>query len=169
MIPGFWFLVGAGAVKVASFGWLVSIATSPVAVGSRKRFLETNKEGLENLVKLGIGPAEPYLTALRQDFELLESHVETGWSETYLFSAATRVANWKFWEHTYGFVTGAYELGANAASAATRATGDAFNGVAKPLEEVFDRFNKYADEVFDSITPAPVKKNDSDNRHSRPD
>jgi hypothetical protein len=114
MTPGLVLLAGAVAAKVVSIGWLASIATSPVAVGSRKRFLETNKQGLDNLIALGVASADGY-ASLKKDFELLESTAEKGWDTPELFAAASRVSSWKFIEHTYGAVTGTYRLSANTA------------------------------------------------------
>ncbi len=132
MNPGLLLIVGAAAVKIVSVGWLVSIATSPVAIASRKRFLEANKEGLENIVKLGIGPNAEDLKALRKDFKLLQARVDTGWGETHLFFAALRVSNWKFWEHTAGAIKGACELSTNMAGSGLDSLSRGFDWITTP-------------------------------------
>lgn len=119
MDPRLVLLIGAGILKLFSVGWLASIATSPVALASRRRFLEANKAGLENMVKLGVAPAPVRVEELMKDFELLESTIEKGWDDPQVFAAAYRISVWKFYEHAYGAVSGIGRLGTNTATLAT--------------------------------------------------
>lgn len=141
MSTGVVLLAGAVAAKALSLGWLASIATSPVAVASRRRFLQANKEGLDNLVKLGAGPTPCRLQEITRDFEILEAHLEPGWDTPYLFAAASRVSTWKFAEHVYGATSGIYRLTANTASAAAESVGnmatDAMNGINSWVDALF--------------------------------
>ena len=116
--PGILIVGAAVAAKVFSFGWLVSIATSPSAVGSRRRFLDHSTEALDNLVELGKGPEEAQLATLRSDIALLEKHIKEGWAETHVFAAASRVSTWKFVIHVQGAVSGGARLAGNGISAA---------------------------------------------------
>lgn len=138
MNPGFLLIVGAAAVKIGSLGWLASIATSPVAVGSRKRFLEINQQGLENLARTNSGPSDARLVELRADFALLEKHVHSGWDTPLLFAAASRISTWKFYEHAYGAVTGISRLAANTAAAGAEAVKGGFDRMVTTfMENVF--------------------------------
>lgn len=130
MAAGFVLLAGAIIAKVASVGWLASIATSPVALPSRLRFLQVNQEGLANLEKLGVGPDAARIAELRADLKLLERNVEKGWTDPDVFAAAMRISAWKFAEHVYGAVTGTWNLASQTAIAAA-------NRASRTLESFF--------------------------------
>ncbi len=127
MAAGLVLLVGAIIAKVASVGWLASIATSPVALPSRLRFLQVNQEGLANLEKLGVGPDAARIAELRADLKLLERDVEKGWTDPDAFAAAMRISAWKFAEHVCGAAIGTWRLASTSATAAVRQMGQAFD------------------------------------------
>ena len=108
-------------IHLASFGWLVSIATSPTAIGTRKRFLEHTEEAVKNLIDLGQSPEPAQLQSLKTDLATLRQHLRAGWAETSVFAAVCRVALWKVKTHTKGAFTGLGDLTANVANSAVDA------------------------------------------------
>lgn len=113
-------LVYAG-LHVVSFGWLVSIATSPTAIGSRKRFLEHTEEAVKNLLDLGQSPEPAQLESLKNDLALLRVNLKEGWAETDVFIASCRIAVWKFGAHSRGAITGFGALAGNVTNSAVDA------------------------------------------------
>ncbi len=156
--------IGAGVAKLFSIGWLASIATAPVALESRKRFIEVNKEGLQNLVRLGKGPNEVRLAELEANFKLLEDNINKGWDEPHVFAAAMSISHWKFWENVFGAGNGVARLTANTATLAAESISVSFNEAMKAVDEALNELDKGIEKFF---SPIPVDKNDSDNRHSQ--
>ncbi len=103
--PALLFIVAAVAAKTVSVGWLASIATSPAAVGSRKRFLEHTQEALDNLERLEqIDPEKA--KSLRRDIALLERRANEGWTDPEVFGTALSISSWKMGAHASGAVIG---------------------------------------------------------------
>lgn len=147
MSPSVLLLAGAAIAKVVSVGWLASIATSPVAVASRRRFLEVNKEGAQNLIALGVATPEAYASLVR-DLAMLEETVEQGWDTPQLFGAASRVSSWKFFEHAYGATSGISRLARNTASSG-------FNAMKRGFSDMLDALDKRIDEATGADKKAP--------------
>lgn len=103
--PALLLIVAAIAAKTVSIGWLASIATSPAAVGSRKRFLEHTREALDNLERLEqIDPEKA--KSLRRDIALLERQANEGWTDPEVFGTALSISSWKMGAHASGALSG---------------------------------------------------------------
>jgi hypothetical protein len=102
-------IVAAIAAKVVSFGWLASIATSPVDVATRRRFLDHTDEMIDNPSLKELGYSDEDLTAVRKDLADLRASVNDGWHDK-RFDAAVRVAAFKTYARMYGSFVGSIKL-----------------------------------------------------------